>query len=511
MRKVAAFVLFSPLIDESLATQRYHEVRQLIHSWRDQKGQLLSTDSGTNLMLLDGRVAEYEEGEYKATVGVVADYRLTEPSNAALVRTQISAALLHDQALVYVEIQAAGDAYQLGPMNIDIRCPHIVRAIVQAFDDWQVGESPVSARPFHFEGTDSARQLETILRHEKRNLPVIAVSAFEGSYLTETFPTDLANDLVGVALVASVAADTSWEMTRLRGKEWSCFNGAIRIYWPQLNFATDNPYRHPFWTRLSLLAHDPAPEDAAGRFRRQMRRQLFGLSAFAVPEPPQLSLIRIAHARATFDQEQAKLRAAEDWIGLANHYAKDNEDLSSVVEKQRQQISDLETQVANLQIALRWRPDQPVDVAPEATLPPATVKEAVAAARDLYAEQLLFGSDVAKGVDQLSPDAGPPDKVLKYFERLSEMVIERRQGSLGGNMIEWLVNHGISASGESKTVRSSGDEQRKRTWHDGTKRRAFELHLKPNDGAPPDRCVRIYFDYDEHRRIALVGWVGRHP
>ena len=30
-------------------------------------------------------------------------------------------------------------------------------------------------------------------------------------------------------------------------------------------------------------------------------------------------------------------------------------------------------------------------------------------------------------------------------------------------------------------------------------------------GTHPDRCVRIYFDYDESTQRCVVGWVGRHP
>jgi len=37
------------------------------------------------------------------------------------------------------------------------------------------------------------------------------------------------------------------------------------------------------------------------------------------------------------------------------------------------------------------------------------------------------------------------------------------------------------------------------------------MHLKPNDALSPDRCVRIYFDWDDATRQVIVGWVGRHP
>jgi hypothetical protein len=78
-------------------------------------------------------------------------------------------------------------------------------------------------------------------------------------------------------------------------------------------------------------------------------------------------------------------------------------------------------------------------------------------------------------------------------------------------MIQWLRGRGINASGESDTVRNSASEMRKRAWHDGSKRRTFELHLKPNEVVSPDRCARIYFDFDDQRNCVIVGWVGRHP
>jgi hypothetical protein len=53
---------------------------------------------------------------------------------------------------------------------------------------------------------------------------------------------------------------------------------------------------------------------------------------------------------------------------------------------------------------------------------------------------------------------------------------------------------------------------RARTWDDGTgRRRQFELHLKPAEGTSPDRCVRIYFEYDDASGRSIIAWVGRHP
>jgi hypothetical protein len=78
-------------------------------------------------------------------------------------------------------------------------------------------------------------------------------------------------------------------------------------------------------------------------------------------------------------------------------------------------------------------------------------------------------------------------------------------------MIQWLADRNVEASTESETVTRSRAEMARRAWHDGSGRRQFELHLKPNESTHPDQCVRIYFDWDDAREQIVIGWVGRHP
>jgi len=510
MRKVAGYALFSGSLDSVELLSRFQAICDLVSAWLEGKGAWRSDGDKQELVFHDGRVAEYSHAEWAAGNKRVIDHRLTEPANNALIRTQVSIAATEDQVIVYVELQAAGGAYQLGPMRVDIRCPQLVKTLVARFGDWHVGEAPLSIEPFDFAGAEGGRRLEDVIWHPKRNLPVVLLAPYEGRYLTDVFPRDIASDLVGVALVGTVDAEASWELTTRRGKEWSCFNGAVRLYWPGLDGAS-KPVHNPLWTRLTILSHVPTVEDAASRFKRQLRRLLLGLSAFAMPEPVVLAMVRKTHTDNAAEAARATFRADDDWQGLANSYSEENEQLRNERDELAGQVRDLEAQVANLQLSLQWKAPEGADFEPDATLPPSTVEEAVSAAMERFDEQLIFGDQVKDGIRSVAADAGPPDKVLAYLGHLDAMVRARRNGSLGTTAIKWLQSQGINASGESETIKNSADEQRKRTWHDGSGRRAFDLHLKPTDGTHPDRCVRIYFEYDDSLGKAIIGWVGRHP
>lgn len=143
---------------------------------------------------------------------------------------------------------------------------------------------------------------------------------------------------------------------------------------------------------------------------------------------------------------------------------------------------------------------------------PATVVEAIRLAKQRHDGVLVFGAAVDESVRLVAPDAGPPEKIVAYLNALAELTKRRRNGPLGSTAVKWLTSKGVVASGESETILNSPKEQLLRTWDDGSgARRRFNLHLKPSEGTSPDRCVRIYFDYDENRGTTIIGWIGRHP
>jgi hypothetical protein len=231
-----------------------------------------------------------------------------------------------------------------------------------------------------------------------------------------------------------------------------------------------------------------------------------------VTEPAVFVKVRRAARQEELSALHAKGAVEADYKVLADEYFNALLKREADLEERDAQIEALRAQVSSLQLALRWKDEGEDAVEPDPETPPSTVEEAVLAAMDRCPETLLFGAAVNDSIGTLASDAGPPDKILSYLLTLSELTEAKRRGPLGATSIKWLEARGVIASGESETIRNSAAEQTKRTWDDGAgSKRCFDLHLKPSDATSPDRCVRIYFDYDDASGKTIIGWVGAHP
>lgn len=506
MRQLATYAL-ETRPPEGQSPDLAAEVLGAVHKWITTKGAV-SLDRRT-VVLRDGRVATIERTAMRSTRGQVTDIILTEPRPDGWFRTAI--AVGESDGVVAVAIGLSAATAAMTPTFVDVRCPRLLRDLLIPPARWAYRGTLLTSSPAEYSAEAGGDAFIDCAWGQARSVPIVAVSDDYGFVLHPGIVEELATDLAGLAVVVRLDSPASWRVTRRKGKEWSCFGGAIRLYWPHLS-DTASPRDHPLWTPTRLLASMADTESAAERIRRDLRRRILGQSAFSVSDPPMLSAVR----RGARDEELAALRARAigdaDYKSLADEYFEAASRANTTVEQRDAQIEQLQAKIAGLQYALQAKRDDFQEVEPDSEVPPATVEEAVLAAMEQLGDVLVFGSAVSDGVGSLAQDAGPPDKILAYLRALGELTHARRKGELGATAVAWLQDRGVIASVESETIRKSRKEQRARTWDSGNgKQVVFDLHLKPTDGTAPDRCVRIYFAYDEQRQKTVVGWVGRHP
>jgi hypothetical protein len=508
VRRVACFAAASTLSATEQPESALDSLIELVQTWLRAKNCPSLGVGRVSFDLPDGRAAAAARNDWSAKSGRMSEITLDEPTEIGRFFTRICLGFRDGKLHVFLELRAGASGYQIAPVSVDVRSPQIVKDLF-ARRTWAVGATPIPVGPIAWHGRESVGKFVATMRHRERNLPIVAVSQSQGQALTTSLSTELARDLCGLALVVDLDDSASWVITSTLGREWSCYKGAIRIYWPLRG--ARNSFDHPLWTRERLLAGAANAGAASSRIRNQLRRRLLSLSTFAVDDPPELVSLREEAGREHFERMRHAAEESGDQAMLSEQYFNECVRLEGIVERQRAELEIANARVHSLTEAWRYTEESAGDeIPPEPAASTTTVEEAVTVARSRFPSDLVFGADVPAAISTLSADAGPPDKIYQYLKTLAEMTRARRAGSLGMDMLLWLKNEGLKVSGESETVLNNPAEVRKRVWDDGNGRRSFEKHLKPSDGTSPDRCVRVYFDYDEERAKTVVGYVGRH-
>ena len=512
MRRVACYTASSTLRDGESTEGEIAKVKSLVLEWLRGKGTLREGDDEAELTLFDGRCAAVAYHAYESQAGRSWECQLDEPNESGRFLTRLLVGGNAGQIQVFVELRAGGEALSLRPVPIDPRCPEVYRTILDS-REWFTGAAIVRTRPIPFHGQRAAGALIDVIRHRDRNLPLVLISTTDGNPLVRDLAEACARDLAGLAIVVTADEAVCWVLTEELGREWSCYNQAVRMYWP-LHGRLDRATAHPWWTVNRLLESAPTPDLAAQRLRVMLRRQLLALSTYTLAEP--IELVEIRRDAEASRQRELRERANEtgEWEEWAGELSIENDKLRKELAETEERCQFLEDQVANLTLAKQYQSSIEAEsaISPEVAPDVSSVADAILEASSRFASELVFGADIEAGLETIDKSAGPPERVFDYLKALAEMTKRRQNQGLGKDMLVWLREKGVKASDESESVLNSAQERRKRTWDDGTgRRRDFSLHLKPKDGTSPDQCVRIYFEYDEEKQKTIIAWVGRHP
>jgi len=498
--------------------QAFAETKQVIQSW--------------SLDVMGSKpFCQPEEYDAKYQNDYYYQLRITEDTGPnQIFRTTIELSSEHESLHLDCFLETGTIETCLQPVHFTAHCPKLLRTIVSLSPGWKSLGHEVLGNPVRYRQGDGIRLFDFITNPERR-IPFVVVSEWEGLMLHPDLDKSFAYDLLGMAVVGSLTEDASWELTRKAGSAWSCFNGALRVYWPLLsgNLSKENPFRHPLWTASNLLEGNGCDtQKASKRIRNQIVQSIFNLSTITVKSSGQGKRIRISSER---EQRKKLVSVNTDSEGLSEALVKlefENEQLERAIfdleernSELRQRNEHIENQLAyykkrtenidtfssTYQSPISILPEE-LDITPETATPPVSLEEAVNLAKR-NCQFLRFGDDVPEGISKLNPTAGPPEKVLKNLLALNELseIMSKNDGQAGLSWDLWLKTKNTDASSE----KLSKKEQLKRTWSTGNGRETYYWHIKTNNATSPDTCVRIYFLYDKSIKLIIVGWVGPHP
>jgi hypothetical protein len=273
--------------------------------------------------------------------------RLTEEtSEGRRFSVDLFITVLADRVVVYATLETGWTTAHIMPASVDPRCPRIIRNLLGIPGHWYHGSSTLRQRVF-VHGFDDGEGLASEIKHPGRTVPIVVVSTRNHSPCLPDIDEKLAHDLAGLANVVVLDDDAAWALTDILGEDLRCYWGAIRLFWPYTSVHADR-FFHPIWTANRLLSSGQDALDVRDRFRRQLRALVFRASALSVTRPREIDDIRDAADQRTILSLRQRATSLEEYVQLADAYAKDNDQLRSERAALRDQLQDLEAQVAKL-------------------------------------------------------------------------------------------------------------------------------------------------------------------
>lgn len=408
--------------------------------------------------------------------------------------------------------------FDLRPLTFHLGRPAVVDIIVQQFR-CSVSGIPVQTAARVINDDDVDDLVSGLLLSPERRIPVVAVSVDGSTDRALVNPDDLQRSVLGFASV--VLLKDKWAAFRLTdavGKTLSCYNGAVRMYWPGLMLTSD-PFDHPLFLPGRLFA--PGRSIAHDLFRflnsiasfrfRESKPIADARAIVATRRAQELDEGREAVARGGLDaaeMEKALERAWDEETRLRSALAERDAQLSELTDQ-----LDAQKQVwAAMRDEAQTAPRAPTQIEAKATSGFESVAQAIAAARRDFCgpgKPLLLLERVEKTAAE-SPYK-QPDKVYQVLKALSDIgeKWKTNKGAVGRDGWQGALEHEgfIYKPSISQTTRSKwGDEY---TFKYNGEKLLFEEHVTLGAG-DPNTCASVHWILDKKNWIVVVGHCGRH-
>jgi len=403
--------------------------------------------------------------------------------------------------------------FYIAPVEFRLRRPRVVASLIRQFDCIH-GDTRLSMEPSGLSAEHVSDFVSQRLYSKRRRLPIVLVSRMSASNKWLVDPTDLADSLAGIAEVHIL--DDKWAAYALSdeiGNLYSCYNGAVRLYWPDFD-----PNEYPY----SPIYLPDRIEGMGQRLAADLFRYLSAISTFRyVPGPISVDAADFikGEQQKEFDRIRSAAQERGDYNELLEMADKEIATLQKQIQEARQENDNLRAGLQLSQENLRavWQTQEDrrgptaVESPPEeADFEPASVEEAVQAARDQFTETLEF-TDSA-----LESAAGSPFKQpKKVYQALLAMheVCQSWARSRKTQTPMGLLEQGFASKGftyrpkESTTSKGKWAEEYEMLYKG--ERVSIEPHIALGKGGP-DTCLRIHFYPDEKSGKYIIAHVGRH-
>jgi len=336
-----------------------------------RRANIFKKDTGTE------HVPEYKPttlGKQVPLAGIrIAQDWWTDASNPARFTSRFLVREFQSNARFWVtELRAAGDEYSsyasvrmgiesaeytVTPITWTLRTPGLWSEITSRLLCKCGGVEHVYGTVCNHANGD-INQLVVEFQQEDRKLPIIVISV---SNSTQKAPVDpmlpqaLSRELFALASVHYLCdAETCWALSDAIGSEHSCYNGAIRVYWPGFN-----PGRAPDYRTLLLpdriIYRSPSSMAAVSAVASSVLRKIAIVSTARFQLPKVISELGHAQEQSLRQVEAERLRAElaksvdETAISLIDDaMRKKDDEIRELRSRYEDQIATLKNQISDV-------------------------------------------------------------------------------------------------------------------------------------------------------------------
>lgn len=327
---------------------------------------------------------------------------------------------------------------------------------------------------------------------------------------------------LGAAHVVALSRAASFELTNRVGKEFSVFDAGVRTYRPGFDTERDDRFRHPLCIRSRIGSWAGGPDGLEAFLVSQaLARSVavadpsYRLTSFAAATQAaaehQLSAQRAAGAT-----DRELLALADDEISKLRQNLKDEEDLLTFAEMERDEAKREAEEAQSLAFRLRQRIDSLLKTLEVSRETPAAV--AIPADLESFAswcdEQMAGQVEVLKRAQKGARNSVFHDHRLLYRALLllrDYYVPMKREGGLERKRAFDEAAKGLGLEEEPSFAGTQwameGDTYKVMF---GGKNRILDRHLKRGESREPRYCFRLYFFWDDETEQVIVGWLPSH-
>jgi hypothetical protein len=435
--------------------------------------------------------------------------------------TQATLALSGAEIEFGIVVRIASKSFTVMPARFTLGRPWLVKKIATDFE-CKTGVRRITPTPFHLPASEIDDFVNSALMNSHRALPVVLVSNAPNKGEPVIDVNKLADTLVGLAEVYVLADKwAAFRLTDAVGQSLSCFNGAVRVYWPDFSLDS-NPFHHPLWLGNNIKWH----EENGRSFYEYLLRMLSTIASFRHTDGSLTKAIRDeadARRQHHIDEQRQEIKKgnydrkqAEKFL---DEVAEENDTLRRERDDATERLSELQerlrTAEENLAAVYQYAgQNQEPDTSgqqQDADITLSNVREAVEHAAEKFSESLIFLPSAFDSA-QDSPFKRP-NRVYEALEAINEVCLEwadslRTGEPMGQSWIEAFRKRGFDYKDSVSTTSKGKYEDDYYFTYEG-QRILFEQHI--TEGAKqPDKCFSIHMCRDYEKRKIAIGHVGRH-